>query len=297
VAPDATFSVVICTRNRPERLAATLDALEAQDGPSFEVLVVDQGDEPDPALDRREAQGRLRVVRGSGRGLSRARNAGWPLVERDWVAFVDDDCVVQSGWARALQAALDRHPGAAFLTGDVADRGSEGKDGLLVSAFPVESETVRSGPGVWPFDIGLGVFMVVRRDWIDRLGGWDERLGAGVVDLPASEDMDFNHRLLRAGGVAVAVPEVRVVHEQWRDRDELPGLFEGYATGWAGFTAKLLRTGDARSAVRLWGQALFALSKMYLSAARRRSRLRLRVALALTRGHARGTIRGLRRAW
>ncbi|HEU4657596.1 MAG TPA: glycosyltransferase family A protein [Capillimicrobium sp.] len=293
----ADFAVVVCTRNRAAHLARTLDALEAQEDRDFEVLVVDQSDAVDLDLAAREVAGRCRVLRGTGRGLSRARNAAWPLVEARWVVFVDDDCLTPPDWSRRLRAALAEHRDAAFVTGHVGEHRRGDTDDLVVSAFPVARTVVRRGRRTWPWAVGFGVCMAVRRDWIERLGGWDERLGAGVPALPAGEDMDFNHRLLRAGGTAVAVADVRCLHDQWRTRAELPGVFEGYATGWAGFSVKQLRTGHPLEFARLWGFGAYGALKMIASAGRRRSRLRLRVGLALCRGHLVGTGRALRVRW
>jgi hypothetical protein len=102
---------------------------------------------------------------------------------------------------------------------------------------------------------------------------------------------------LRAGGSAAVVPSPRVLHDQWRECDMLPPLFRDYATGWAGFACKTLATGDRRGGLRLWAYGLYGGLKMIASAFRRRSRLRLRVAAALLRGHALGTVRGLTRTW
>ena len=294
---DWEFAVAICTRDRHDQLAATLDALEAQDERGFRVLVVDQSRAPDPGLVVREADGRVVVIRNSGTGLSRARNVAARHVAAPWVAFVDDDCLVAPDWARRLRAALRRHPGAAFVSGHVDAPAGAHAAGLAVTSFAVDRETVRQGARVWPWDIGLGVCMVVRCDWIERLGGWDERLGAGVADFPAAEDVDFNLRLLQAGGQAVAVPEVRAIHDQWRTPDEIVAVYRGYGLGFAGFTAKLLRQGQVEAGLRMWGWALIDASRMAASGVRRRSRLRLRVGAGLGRGHVRGMVRGLRRSW
>jgi GT2 family glycosyltransferase len=295
----ADFAVVVCTRDRPERLARTLDALAAQQDGAFDVLVVDQSDAVDLDLTVRAAAsgGRIRVLRDTGRGLSRARNAAWPLVEAPWVVFVDDDCLTEPDWSRRLRAALAEHDDAAFLTGHVGEHRRGDTDDLVVSAFPVEGTVVRRGRRTWPWAIGFGVFMAVRRDWIERLGGWEERLGAGVPELPAGEDMDFNHRLLRAGGSAVAVAEVRCLHDQWRAREELPGLFFDYALGWAGFCAKQLLTGHPIDFVRLWAWAAYGATRVLASGFKRRSRLRVLVGLRLWQGHLIGTARGLRTSW
>ena len=79
----ALFAVAIATRSRPEHLARTLDALDAQSDRDFDVVVVDQSDPPDPELARREeASERLRVIRDTGRGTSRARNLAWRALDR-----------------------------------------------------------------------------------------------------------------------------------------------------------------------------------------------------------------------
>jgi GT2 family glycosyltransferase len=294
---DWPFAVVVCTRNRAPQVGRTLDRLAAQDVRGFEVVVVDQSAVEDPRLVRGAAAGELRLLRDDGRGLSRARNVAWRVVDAEWIVFVDDDCLTEPDWSMHLRKALDAHPEAAFLSGHVAEHDAPDASGLLVSTFPVERETVRSGAGVWPFDIGFGVCMAVRREWIVRLGGWDERLGAGTSPFPAGEDMDFNYRLLRSGGSAVAVPQVRVLHDQWRAPEEIVGLLRTYALGWAGFACKTLRQGDVRGGARMWAWAVYGILRMAGSAWRRRSRLRLRVAIALTRGHARGTFLALTRSW
>ena len=94
------FGVIVCTRNRSEHLHPTLDALAALDRRDFHILVVDQSDEPDEALARRESgSDRLSVIRDAGRGLSRARNLGWRALDTEWTVFVDDDCLLAPDWA------------------------------------------------------------------------------------------------------------------------------------------------------------------------------------------------------
>lgn len=297
IAAVDDFTVVVCTRNRRASLARTLDALEAQDDGSFSVMVIDQSDEIDPDLAGRERRGRLRVVRDGGRGLSRARNLAWRQISDPWVVYMDDDCLPERGWAAMLREALSAHPEAAFISGHVGENTPASNDQLVVTSYPVTREVVRRGRWTWPWAIGFGVCMAIRRDWIDRVGGWDERLGPGGKGFPASDDMDFNYRLLRAGAVAVAVPGPRVLHDQWRTGEELVSLYHSYALGWAGFAAKHLRSADAPGGIWLWAWGAYAYSRMLASAFKRRSRLRLRVAIASWRGHLLGTVRGLSRRW
>ena len=290
-----TLTVAVCTRGRPDKVRATLDALDVG-APGVPLVVVDQGDAPSPELARRAgADDRMSVLADRGRGLSRARNLALGAVETDWVAFVDDDCLVAPDFGAALAAELVAHPAADWVAGRVDASAPDG-DLPPVATFPVPRPLVRRGARTLPGAIGFGVLFCVRAEAARRLGGWDERLGPGVPDLPAADDMDFNYRLLRAGGTAVLSPAVRAVHDQWRSPEEVIALQGGYSRAWAGFACKHLRGGD-RSGLRLWAWGVVDVLDMAASALARRSSLRARIALAPSRGLVEGPAIGLRRRW
>lgn len=293
-----TLTVAVCTRGRPDKVRATLDALD-RGAPGVPLLVVDQGAAPNAALaERAAADGRLRVIHDQGRGLSRARNLALAAAEGDWIAFVDDDCLVAGDFGTALLAEIAAHPEAEWVAGDVRAGASASADGDLppVTTFPVDRPLIRRGGRTLPGAIGFGVLFCVRRSTAERLGGWDERLGPGVPDLPAADDMDFNHRLLRSGGTAVLSPAVRAVHDQWRSPDQVVELQRGYSRAWAGFACKHLGR-NAGGGLRLLAWGAIDILDMAASAARHPSRLRARIALSKLRGLLEGTALGLRRRW
>ncbi len=293
------FTVVICTRNRPGQLQEALAALDAQVDQCFDVVVVDQSDAPDERLERRAVQDRrLRHIPDAGRGLSRARNVAWRQTTAAWLVFVDDDCLPERDWSEQLTECFVAHPEAAYVSGTVLGHNrAHGVEGLEYSVFPVERPQLLSGRWIWPQRLGFGVCHAVRRSMIDTVGGWDERLGPGVPEFPASDDMDFNFRLLRAGGTAYLTPAVRSHHDQWRTSTEMADLFEGYMASWAGFAIKTLRTGDPLGGLWLWGYGMADTLRMVASAAKHRSRFRLRVAGKKARGLGRGTAAALGRRW
>jgi GT2 family glycosyltransferase len=292
------FAVLICTRERPARLAQTIDALEGQSRQDFPILVVDQSRVEDGELVRRAGSNhRLEMVRDEGKGVGRARNIGWPLCPGEWVVFLDDDCVPEPGWAQALHEAIARHPHVDAVSGHVAGEPRPEHEGLYVTAFPVTQERVRSGRWTWPWEIGFSLCLAVRRSTLERLGGWDERLGVGTAPFPASVDMDFNYRLLKSGGRVLVTPHVRSRHEQWRSREDLAPLFRDYMQGWCGFSMKHLRGGDVLGGLRLWAWGVYDLARMFASGLRRRSLLKLRVAAFKLQGLAIGTARGLTYPW
>ena len=301
VGADADMAVVICTRDRGDQVALTLDALDLQTWHGFDTVVVDQSRPVDVRLAARAAADcdRYQVVVDEGAGLSRARNLAWRLLNAEWIVYLDDDCRPEPGWAAALAEVLARAGEVDVVSGHVSGGAPPaGEEYLEVSAFPVTDEAVVTGRWTPPWKVGFGVCMAVRRATIEGLGGWDERLGVGSGGpFGAAEDMDFNYRLLRGGGSGLVTPLVRASHEQWRPAAELAPLYERYMAGWCGFAMKHLRGGDVLGGLWLWSLGLVDASRMLASAGRRRSRLRLGVAVAKARGLAVGTAKGISRAW
>jgi GT2 family glycosyltransferase len=210
--------------------------------------------------------------------------------------YLDDDCRPEAGWALALRETLLSRPDVDFVSGHVGGHDQPPGDYLAVTVYPVEEERLRHGRWTRPWEIGFGVCMAIRRSMIERLAGWDERLGPGA-SFPAADDMDFNYRLLKAGGRALATPHPRAHHHQWRAPEELGPLFRGYMVAWSAFAMKHLRTGDVVGGLWLWYWGLLDVARLAGSAVRRRSWLRLRVAAYKLHGIVTGTVRGLTYRW
>ena len=294
--PETDFTVVICTRNRPVQVARTLSALHEQSQRTFSITVVDQSTRPldEPASDETS----VKVIRDEGTGLSRAGNIGWRDAHTEWVVFLDDDCIPEPDWAARMGEALGQHPEASIVSGSVLEHDPpDMRDYLRVSVFEVTAEELRGGRWTRPWRIGLGACLAVRRAELERLGGFDDRLGPGRPDFPGAGDMDFNYRFLRSGGTAFVTPRPRVLHEQWREPSDLGPLYRGYMAAWCGFAMKHLRGGDVAGGVWLWWLGLMDAARMLASGVRRRSGLRLRIFGWKLGGLVAGTARGLTRSW
>jgi GT2 family glycosyltransferase len=288
LAEGDLFAVVVATRNRPAAVMGLLDALERQSDRDFDVVIVDQSDSANAEVEQRVAGSeRLHVIRDDGRGTARARNLGWRSVGSTWVAFLDDDTPPAPDWAESLRAELVAHPEVDMVSGPVAAERSE-DDGLpALGGFAVEEPQVLAGRYVRPWRVAGGI-CTVRRATVERIGGWDERLGPGAPEFLACEDMDFNYRLTRAGGRVYLTPRVRVSHDQWRTGDEVLDLYAAYNRAWGGVVMKHLKTGDPVGAARLAAGRLRGIWRI------RRSGQLARAELG---GFLRGTARGLRHSW
>ena len=291
------MAVVVCTRDRPEMLALSLAALGRQTDREFETIVVRQGQALVPPAASNGHDRMRRVIEDSGHGLSRARNLGWRSTDADWVVFVDDDCELEPGWIATLKRMIVEHRECSLIAGQVIPTDLPDGPYLPFGVVRFSSERRRTGRWHRPLSVGGGAGVAIRRSTLEALGGWDERLGAGSEWFPAAEDEDFNYRLLRAREATFVTPLLRAHHVQWRRRDELAPLFQGYMIGRGGAAVKHLRSRDVVGGTWLLMLALFDCAVLLASVARFGVRLRLRVGCSSVVGLSIGIGRGLRAAW
>ena len=229
---SVAVSVAVATCDRPAELGRCLDAIRAGERLPADTIVVDQGSGGagrDTVEARRHGGLPVTYVPQSGLGLSRSRNAGIRQAKTAAVAFIDDDCAPAPGWVAAIERALAE--GADAVTGPMLPLGPA-QPGL----HPVASRTsmvrcVHAGSCAQPWTVGTGGNITVRREWLERLGGCDERLGAGTPGR-AGEDIDLIHRLLRAGASIRYEPDAVVYHaRQASDRRRRSRPSYGWGVG------------------------------------------------------------------
>jgi glucosyl-dolichyl phosphate glucuronosyltransferase len=110
------LSIVICTYNRSELLARSMESLSSQsaDRALFEVIVVDNNSTDNTqsvALDYCRQQPNWRYLFQSNQGLSLARNMGCDAAQGDYVGYLDDDSVVSKEWiTTALEIIATHNP-------------------------------------------------------------------------------------------------------------------------------------------------------------------------------------------
>ncbi len=292
--PGPTVSVVIPTLERASKAAAVVRAVLAAEPPPLEVIVVDQSrDEETVRAVAALGDERVRLLRHEPPSSSGARNAGARAAVGDYVAFLDDDVEITPSWLGGVITEAGRlgHPDALFGEIHAPAGFTPDRDHLPVSVFHVERAHVWRDV-VHPNRVGYAANFVCRRDVLLAVGGFDPRLGPGSA-FPGAEDMDLGYRLLKAGYRVASTPGFEVVHQQWRDPDDLPRLFFGYNLGGAAFCAKHVRSGDLRP-LRFLAEQVGGDARMVASALRRRSTVRARVGAARSAGTWAGFARGLR---
>jgi GT2 family glycosyltransferase len=250
------MTVVVPTRDRPDRLRVALTALQDGLDDIDELIVVDSASRDAAAVAAVVAAAGATLIRCELPGASRARNAGWQAATHEYVGFVDDDVKVQPGWAAAMSGCLAAHPETAFVTGRIE---SDGGDRTMTVAVKADVE-----PRVYDWRdggvLGHSASVASRCTVLRAFGGFDELLGAGGR-FRAAEDTDLFDRLLGGGLTGRYEPAARATHEQWRRIRQWVLLQHAYGVGGGARLAKLVRADRRRLRVALrddlwtWGVA------------------------------------------
>jgi glycosyltransferase involved in cell wall biosynthesis len=95
-------SVVITTFNRAKLLDACLDSVLRLDYPDFEVVVSEWGSKDETPQVLEKYRGKITVVIAEKKGIAAGRNAGIRAAKHEYIAIIDDDCIVREDWLKSL---------------------------------------------------------------------------------------------------------------------------------------------------------------------------------------------------
>lgn len=191
-----TLSVVIPTRDRSAAIRRTLDGLAQQLAEIDQVVVVDDGSR-DPFAVAPEHRHFVRSVRTDGVGLNRARNLGIESTTTSVVALLDDDVIVQPGWARAVRRAFS-DPVVIFAAGRITlPPGLQVPDWLDLGKWGGYLSLTEPGlPRGWVMQLlPTGANCAFRRAAYDRAGGFRDGLDRDGVTLVSGGETEFFGRV------------------------------------------------------------------------------------------------------
>lgn len=223
---NADISIVIPAYKRKDGLRRCLESVFRQDTPAerIEIIVVDDSSREDIRL-MVEALGRdrpgLRYLVQPHRGPAAARNRGAQAAAGEVIGFVDDDCVMDPHWVRAMLDAHRENPDAAAVGGftEIATR----KTTVLVSQSLANGsiETWLQGKRQVIFFPTCNVSF--KKSVFERYR-FDESF-----PLPGGEDLEFFWRLFKDGLRLVWDRRIKVVH--YRNDSFLHFIKQAYIYG------------------------------------------------------------------
>ncbi len=212
------ISVVMPVRNEEKHLGAVLDALLAQDYPRdyFEILVADgESDDGTAALVEERAERSpvpLRLLPNPRRRSSAGRNIGVRASAGEVVMFLDGHCHVPSrNLLRDTAALLETTQADCLCRPQPLDAPGNSWSQRLVAE--VRATWIGHGRDSRIYDMESEAFInpassgaIYRARVFEKIGMYDER-------FDACEDVEFNHRVWRAGMLAYSSPKLAVHYQ------------------------------------------------------------------------------------
>jgi N-acetylglucosaminyl-diphospho-decaprenol L-rhamnosyltransferase len=296
-APEATvppvqgLAVVIVSHDQSRWLPRCLTTLREHLGDvDADVLVVDNGTQDDVG-ELEEA----RVLRIENRGYGHANNVGLAATDAPWVLFLNPDTEILDGSLSELLDRLDARPDIGIA--GVRQVDATGALTPTMRSFPTAARTLGDALGLerWPSRPGwlgerelrldryeiefegdwtIGSFLLVRRETLDAVGGFDESF------FLYSEEVDLCLRVREAGWKVLHVPSVTILHHGSTGRALDPKLASQSAWGQLQYARKHLPA-HSRAGLRAALVVRYGIRSLHGDGRRRRA---ARAATALTLG-------------
>jgi len=205
-----TFTVIVPTYRRPDKLALCLHSLAEQDLPKsdYEIVVVDDASthaESDAAATHLDHVTYRRLGQ-NGRGAAAARNHGASVAKGRYLVFIDDDCRATPSWLSTLTQEIRVHDEATLIGGKVVN---ELQDDIFASATQALMDFLYDEFNHEHGQAGLltSNTLCACADVFRKVGGFDPAFsGAG------GEDRELCLRWRRMGHCLVYVPAAVVYH-------------------------------------------------------------------------------------
>lgn len=219
------LTVAVCTYNRCVGLDKTLASIVSAIRPehsSVEIIVVNNNSaDATPQIIEKYAAAdeRIKGIFAREQGHSHARNAAIEAARGEYIAFTDDDVLVDENWLVDLSKVIDEeHPGC--VGGKVLPLWESVRpDWLGPEFYPMlalldfHSDRVRLDiPKVW------GANMCLSMDVVRRNGEFDVAKGRNGTRLSSGDDTDYILRLIKNGERVLYDPAPTVWHRIGPDR-------------------------------------------------------------------------------
>jgi glycosyltransferase involved in cell wall biosynthesis len=175
------ISVIIVNYNRPLEVKDAVKSLLDQSIKPFEIIIIDDASKIPLNIDFDDSQ--IQLIRfDKEKGLSNARNYGISIAKGEYVAFIDDDCIVSKNWIKEIQKGIIK--------------GGEILGGPLKPMF-------KAKPPKWWNEKDLGYFvgvgnsenhqiwganMIFNKEVFKKIGVFDPSIGRQKGKLLAFED-------------------------------------------------------------------------------------------------------------
>jgi GT2 family glycosyltransferase len=237
IPKQVEISVVICTHNRPDFLKACIQSLLFQSSTPNEIIIIDNAPPNNNSEKITENYPQLKYYKENRRGLDIARNTGAKIARCPIVAFIDDDVELHPNWTYQVWKSFYSNSIDA-MTGLTLPVSLETESQQLFEKYwgfnkgyreiLFDQEFIKNkAPRVW--DIGAGVNMAFRKNLLEKVNYFDERLDVGAAGCNGDSEIWF--RILSLGSKIIYNPRAVLYHKHRKDMRSLHTQIFSYTRG------------------------------------------------------------------
>lgn len=225
------FSIIVPTYNREKLLIKCLDSLIKQRFPkkSYEIIVVNDGSTDNTehvikTLKKENSNIKYFTINHSGQGA--ARNIGLREAKGRFIAFTDDDCVVEKNWLKKIENRFEKTDADAVGGSIINPTNKYVAWAQYILNFSSWFPERKKG---YVKDIPTANISYKKASIKNHL--FPEYLGMGVY-----EDSVYNFKLHKDGKKILFCPEMKAKHHTWDEKYELKKFFNIQKKAAIGFT-------------------------------------------------------------
>ena len=198
-------SIVVPTYNRKERLRQCINALLKQNFDDYELVIVDDGSTDGTEEMVKDLQKKnIIYLKQENKGPSAARNFGVEKSNGKFIAFTDDDCIVEKNWLKELLKGFD-NKNVGIVGGNYVFHDEKGFISLWQKCNMEKS--IEGGRFKKPqfFESNN---MAILKELFVSVAGFNPIFGPN----DGSEDLNLNYQIIKKGFGLTFRENARVLH-------------------------------------------------------------------------------------
>lgn len=210
------ISVIVSTRNRPDKIGNCLQSILANSFSDFEIIIIDQStNNKTEKIVKKISNPIIKYFRMKEKGLDKARNLGIKKAKGKIIAFTDDDCLVAKDWLENIYLSFQNNRKISAVFGKVLSYKPEEHLGLHCAGVArFKKERIFTTPPKYKRFIFTGNALSFRRNVFEKIGFFKEWLDVGSIGM-ATGDEEIMYRLLKEGKKVLVNPQVVIYHDKW----------------------------------------------------------------------------------
>lgn len=192
------FSIILATIDRSDVVLNAITSIVNQSYREFEIIIVDQSNDfktkdliekylaENTSLKEKVFYHKVKI-----KGLSKARNYGIKKSNGDFICLMDDDAEYEKDFLK-IASNLIQNSEYSMFSGMIIDKNTKKVFMPLMQEYEVKEVDFSN------IEICSSASLVIDKIKLEKLGGFDERLGAGEY-FGAGEEIDLIIRFLEKG--------------------------------------------------------------------------------------------------